>query len=301
MISDFFKIGKGLYSKWFSEYRLDDTDIENLQKRLLEIFVAFKKLCDDNGIRYMLCGGSLLGTVRHQGFIPWDDDIDIMILREDYDRFVKVFEKAKQKGEMPDYILAKPFETKGYYLKIPRLLDKTTEYVTVNYMGIPDYNMVGIDLFILEKEPENTVLRTVRYAVFRFAFLASSFCIDYMFPSRIIIRKSKDNKELRKYYAFRRSIGALFAHIGGIRMWLGICKRLKEYRGETSLRRILTGLPWETYRESEIMDISKGMFCGYEVNMPGHHERYLTCLFGDYMKIPPESEREVHVAYKMKL
>lgn len=67
---------------------LSDADLKRLQNKLLEMMVEFDRFCEKEGIRYMLAAGTLLGAVRHRGFIPWDDDIDMMMLPEDYEKFL---------------------------------------------------------------------------------------------------------------------------------------------------------------------------------------------------------------------
>ena len=85
------RTSKSLYSRCFEEYRLSDETLKKLQNELLLMLIDVKSVCDSCQINYMLSGGSMLGAVRHQGFIPWDDDIDIMMLRSEYERFKDSF------------------------------------------------------------------------------------------------------------------------------------------------------------------------------------------------------------------
>ena len=298
----YFRPGKEIYSGCFEKYRLDQEALESLQKRLLRIFSDIKNLCDENGIGYMMHAGTLLGTVRHQGFIPWDDDIDILMLREDYEKFRTVFRAANKAGALTDYILAEPYETPGFFFKIPKIYDRNTRFLSVNYMGNPDYNMVGVDIFIVESVPASRFVRTFRYGIYRFAFYASALCMDYMYPSPVIIKEGRSNRELGRYYDFRRLLGAMFSRLGGIRFYLGICRRMERYSGKRTLR----GFPSDpvvkkVYDLSMFTRTAEGMFCGLEVKIPADYDSFLQDQYGDYMKIPPENEREIHVAYEMEL
>ncbi len=298
----YFRPGKEIYSECFEAYRLDDEQLERLQKRLLKIFSDIKKLCDENGIGYMMHAGSLLGTVRHQGFIPWDDDIDILMLREDYEKFRTAFREAVKSGELADYVLAEPYKSPGYYFKIPKIYDRNTKFLSVNYMGNPDYNMACVDIFIAENVPADPLVRRIRYGIYRFAFYASALCLDYMYPSPVIMEEGRRSRDLGRYYAFRRGLGGFFSHIGGMRFYLWICRRMETYSG----KRLLTGFPSDpvvknAYDQSMFRTYATGNFCKTEVKVPADYDAFLKDQYGDYMKIPPECEREIHTAYEMEL
>ena len=301
MFRNLLQPGKTVYSQWFNEYRLDDKEIKALQTCLLGIFADFRKLCDDHGIGYMMWGGSLLGTVRHEGFIPWDDDIDVMMFREDFDRFVGIMKEQQSLGKLSRLLLAIPFESKGYYFKIPKLYDINTLYESINYMGNPDYNMAGIDIFILERVPEIFLHRKIRYALYNFAYYASALCLDQVFPSPVIMEKSRKIKDVKRFYSFRRFLGAFFGGRAGMKFYLNICKGLSEYKKASPLRGIPSGTIREIFRAEDLSEPEKGRFCGYTVNIPKKYDRYLTYLYGDYMKIPPKEKREIHVAYRVRV
>ncbi|MBP5385070.1 MAG: LicD family protein [Lachnospiraceae bacterium] len=301
MSGNFLKPGKTVYSEWFREYRLSDTELKQLQNCLLGIFADIRELCDEHGIGYMMCGGTLLGTVRHKGFIPWDDDIDIMMLRSDFEKFVQVLQKEQRAGRYTDYELAVPCVSEGYYFKIPKLYAKNTEYRSVSYMGNPGYNMVAVDIFVVEPVPQNHLRRLLRGLIYDLAFYASAFCLDYLHPSPVIMEKCGSNREIRRYYRFRRNVGCIFSHIGGIRLYLKICDRLGRYSGRSAYM----GTPADiSYRQGifpkELFtETARGEFCGLSVIIPKDYDSYLRDQYGDYMTEPPEHEREIHVAYSM--
>ncbi|MCR5267641.1 MAG: LicD family protein [Lachnospiraceae bacterium] len=298
---DYFKSAKEAYTEMFASYRLSDIQLKSLQQCLLSMLKDFKRICDEHGIAYMLGYGTLLGAVRHQGFIPWDDDIDVMMLREEFEKFRQVFDEERREGRLDDYLLAIPAESENYYFKIPKLYKKGTVYETVSYMGNPEYNMVPLDIFIVEKIPQNAFVRYARGLVYTFAYYASSFCLDHLYPSPAIREESRKNRKLRSYYRFRNFWGVVFSCLGGIGFYLKICDRLGRYSGKTKLRGIPSDVSYFhiTYPAEMFIERTQTDFCGLMADIPKQYDRFLADEFGDYMKLPPEDKREVHVAYRL--
>lgn len=291
--------GKTVLSEHFKEYTLSNEDLHRLQDCLLEMLVAVKKMCDENHIMYMVTGGTCLGAVRHQGFIPWDDDIDIVVSRDEYYRFKKTF---NEQG-FEDYFLAEPVITDGYFYKMPKIYNRRTKLIPVREEGYRKFGMVSIDVFIIENAPESKLRRTIRAKLYNFAFHAASLCFDYNYPSKPIEEKCKYDSEVRKYFGFRKKLGFLFAHAGGIKFYLRICERLAKYPKKTSLICIPSGISYdrEILPRSAFDGVIEGEFCGYKVNLPVGYDLYLRNLYKDYMEIPPVEKREIHVAYEMQL
>ncbi len=292
------KEAKNVYSRNFKEYNLSDEQMKSLQNRLLEAFLDIKKVCDEKGVQYMMAYGTLLGTVRHQGFIPWDEDVDIMMTRKEYEKFKNAFCETLSDR----YILAEPVETENYYYKMPKVYIKDTTFITVAGAGLEHYNMLFIDIFIIEYAPQNRLKRFVKGSVYNLAFKAASVCLDYKFPSPIIVEKALHNKEVRAYYRQRRFLGGLFSFFGGINFYLRICETIARNEKPSNLYSIPSSISYT--REivpSEMFDrIGTGMFCGHEVNIPLDYDTYLKNRYGDYMQVPDEEHREAHGALKIE-
>lgn len=293
------KTGKRIYSEAFPEYRMTDNDLKKLQECLLAMFVDIKTLCDENDISYMMSGGSLLGTIRHKGFIPWDDDIDIMMVRSEYEKFRKVFKKQNSNK----YILAEPLVNDDYYYKMPKVYKKGTTLITVKEAGYPKYNMVGIDIFIIEYVPKSVLHRKIRGFLYDLAFHGSSVCFDYMYPSPLLLEKQRNNNEIKKFYSLRCNLGAVFSRIGGIDFYLKICDNLGKYKKKSPYMSVPSAISYnrEVLDASTFLSLTKAEFCGYEVNIPEKYDVYLKNLYGDYMTIPSVENREIHVAYMFEL
>lgn len=124
--------------------------IKELQAKLLEMIVDFDKFCQDNNIRYTLCGGNVLGAVRHKGFIPWDDDIDVYLTRENYDKLLNTFQNNEK------YYLQKEFSE--YPMHFSKLrLNNTTFLENIPYTRKCKNIHQGmfIDIFPIDKVSNN--------------------------------------------------------------------------------------------------------------------------------------------------
>lgn len=293
------KSSKSLYSQCFSEYKLDEEVLKKLQQELLKMFLDVKEVCDKNNIDYMLSGGTCLGAIRHKGFIPWDDDIDIMMLRSEYEKFAKIF-KAQYSEK---YILTEPLKEKKYFSKMPKIYKKDTTYVEIPNAGIHGLDMIFIDVFIIENVPDSKLLRKITGKIYDFCFKGASVCIDYLYPSPVIEEKCKENKELNDYYKFRKRVGWIFSHFGGIYFWLRRCEKIAKKYKNTHYLGIPSGISYEReiFDEALYKELTEAEFCGYKVKIPADYDKYLSNLYGDYMQIPSVEKREMHVAYKIKL
>ena len=245
---------KDIYSKVFSEFVFSDEQIELLHNTLFDMLMDIKRVCDKHNITFLLSGGSMLGAVRHKGFIPWDDDLDIMMLRSEYVKF-----REAVLSEMTDkYDLVEPLDGK-YTNKKPKLFLKNSVFTEVVYAGLPaEYRRVFIDVFIIEDIPASASKRKFIGKIYDFAFHASSFIGDYKYPSPIILEKGKTDEEVRKYYASRRRMGGLLNIFFGMRFYLKICSKLDHTRKETGI----VGVPSAISYNREVFE--KKLFTDYE-------------------------------------
>lgn len=134
--------------------------IKDIQSKILSIAKYLDAFCRDNGIEYYLMGGSALGAMRHQGFIPWDDDLDVFMTVENYDRFLNVF---PQKGDMDKYYLQKQ-DTEEWPLLVSQVCLKNTTLISSQFANnLKKHHNVFVDVMCLYSAPNSKGMRWIQY------------------------------------------------------------------------------------------------------------------------------------------
>ena len=261
-------------------------DNDSLRKAQLiehELLKKFREICTAEGMRYYLLGGTALGAKRHKGFIPWDDDIDVGLLREDYDRFVTVAPQYLQEGQLVEhYSLDESYQ--DYTMK---LSDARVRFVT-RCGNIQENHHVWIDIFPLDGSPNNRFMRWLHFR--RLDFFRMLLVFHY------IAKYSADNE----HPAWRNALIVLAQHvpIGRLirptRMKKALDREFRRYKVAGS---DLVGNYLGAYHEREFLplaDYGEGTeveFEGENYIAPKNLDGYLTNLYGDYMKYPPLEKR----------
>ena len=196
-------VGKALKSVKYTDKVVIITPdkLKKLQGQLLRMIRDVSAVLDKHGIRWTLSGGSILGAVRHGGFIPWDDDIDIFLEREEFEKLKKVFDH-----ELSDRYELKLPGDKGYLLHFPQIMDKKSRLKSIQSSGDEDEGLF-IDVFLLENTYNNGLLRKVNglccsALLFIISCLRMNLCrknILYYTDNDPTVRKAVD---ARARYAF---------------------------------------------------------------------------------------------------
>ena len=147
----------------------DNETLRKVQLTELDILKDFIKLCDDNNITYFGIAGTAIGAIRHKGFIPWDDDIDVAMPREDHDRFIKI---AKEQYS-EKYQVMNGYENSNYPLLTTRWMKRNTKFVEVPLKDIDCPLGIFLDIYPLDKIPDDEKLfkRQARKAFFILNYL----------------------------------------------------------------------------------------------------------------------------------
>lgn len=267
-------------------YHLTQEELRRLQLIELELLKEAHRICYLRGIRYNIIAGTLLGAVRHGGFIPWDDDADIALLRPEYERFR---EACRTDLDQDKFYFQDHTNTPGYRWGYGKLRRRGTLFLRAGQEHMPYEQGVFIDVFPLDAIPD----RHWQRALYNFR----CFCVRKLLWSKVGQGVEKDG--------LKRSCYRWMAALPEDRA-LAIYDRLVEKsRGrETKWVRILTfptpgreyGYLRCWYEESGRIEFEGSLFWGIK-----EYEDYLTFKFGEYRKLPPEQERKVHPVTKLRL
>lgn len=264
-----------------------------IQQHELDIMRVLLKIFQKENIHYFMQGGTMLGAVRHQGFIPWDDDIDIGVLRPDYERFVNVCEKY-----LPENMKLRTYWDDTYHhYYFSRIVD--TQYHIKREGALEKrFEELWVDIFPLDGLPAGNVSRKLHETRLLFQrFLYSISCFDKINiqrPGRPFL-----HKVIIKFMTVSH-LSQFFSSWDSIKILNRIDKLLKKYKIEESEYIInfmgdnhLRGYTKRCYGYGENV---KYRFEDLELVGLKDYDYYLKALYNDYMKLPAEEERNIHVA-----
>ena len=272
-------------------------NLRELQLIELDILKKVLDIIERHHLRYFVLGGTLLGAVRHQGFIPWDDDVDIGIPRPDYDRFLDYAEKELAQPYQLHTLKTKTGEYSYYYARVENTAVKTLRKVALKEVVIPSW----VDVFPLDGVPEegrkrDRWMRKCRF--YKALFRASQH--SYFGRSASLKKKRSLPKALIRHLFIRYHLEDL---IDTQKAWDKLDHALREYNYDTSPALAnLCGYwgPKEMFPKSYY---GKGRLYPFEDLMlmgPENYDAVLTQMYGDYMTPPPEDQREHHYVELIK-
>ena len=175
-----------------------------LQEKSLEIFKYFQKICKENNLRYWVGGGTLIGAMRHQGFIPWDDDIDVFMPRPDYEKFYSIW---NQVGDLEHYALCRTTKEKNIHQTDMQLVDLRTTFINRHSVTEDILHGVSVDILPFEGCPENPIARglqiyhSILYSIFNVQRLPDHQGGLLRFATSIVLNAVKDPAKRYKIWA----------------------------------------------------------------------------------------------------
>lgn len=249
---------------------MSNEQLKKLKKIELDIMKEFIFTCQKFNLKYYIVGGTLLGAVRHHGFIPWDDDIDIAMPREDYEMFL-----TKATNELPSHYFVQTIETDLNYLQcFGKIRNSNTTFIESSASHLDINHGIFIDIFPLDYYPEEKSKQN-RLEIMKKIYSYRVSCCFNKNIQRSLVDRAKSglilllypniNKVLRKREKLYKSVpeSHLWVNNGGA--W-----------GQKEI------VPIEWFEEG--IDVK---FEGLTVKAPKEYDKLLTQVYGDYMKLPP--------------
>lgn len=257
-----------------------EINADELKKIQLEILDEVDNFCAENNIKFWLDSGTLLGAIRHKGYIPWDDDIDIGMLRDDFERFISLFNKTGGKYK----VICNELDSECVY-PYAKILDTDTVLYEPDIKNGVKLS-VNIDLFVYDVTPGGDETEKQYDRRDKYSFLNS---VQYnLYPSKTWYKKVP---KVALCVILRLFPRGLFAN--------KVVRNSKQYVGEelnyvgnfTSVSRIIC--------EKSVFDSTiLWDFEGKKYPVPAGYDKWLTSFYGDYMQLPPIEKRVTHHQFK---
>lgn len=282
--------------------QLTEDEAARMKVVLLDMYKDIAKVCDEHGLTVMLCGGSCLGAVRHKGFIPWDDDIDMCMPRKDYE----ILKVLLYDGVMGDgYEFLYPARDKDSMCMFMKIYKKGTRCVEAGceYTDFP--KGLSVDIFPIEGTSNSTVCRKMIGCAANALRLSANMVYEATYPVSEATRRLTNMGGVGgMMLKARRILGKALSLIPH-RKWVYwfevlVCNLRMEGTLTIPTGRKLYG--GEALPASAFFPVKRLLFEGYEVNVPNDTDKYLSNLYGnDYMQLPPMEKRERHFIIEFDL
>jgi len=262
-------------------YRVkDDTfGIADLQTKMLEVLEELIRVCEENGLTYFACGGTCIGALRHDGFIPWDDDLDVFMPRPDYEKLWQL----RDRFQSDKYKLCRTTKEKNYHHRVQQLVDLNTTFINQRSVDEDIEHGVYIDILPMDAcAPTKTkrlaqMIQSMLYSVYNVQCLPE-FHGGKMFRTAVgIALKIIPSKNMR------------------YRIWSRCERKMTKYDWDKATQAVELTASMKVlrnpYPREWFVGVTKHKFEDIEINLPSGVDNYLKQVFGDYMSLPPESER----------
>lgn len=264
-----------------SPIKLDPDTIRRLQLKELDSLIYFKEFCDKHNLMFYFCGGCCIGTLRNKGFVPWDDDIDVFMPRDDYERLPKLWEKY---SENPRFCCLRTDDKIFTGNIFTTIVDTAATCVKLNQVDIDVPHGLVLDVFPLDGCPggfKRTAqkLWAMIYALFLAQIVPQNHGGVIAAGSRLLLGIFRGDKIRRKIWRLAERKMSKYK--------IDDCDYVTElcagptYMGREYPKRIFESAVLKEF-EGLLMPIPKGF------------DEYLKIAFGDYMRLPPESEQIPH-------
>lgn len=268
------------------QYVMSEVELKQVQEIQMDLIREVDRICQKCDIHYNMVGGTMLGAIRHGGYIPWDDDADIGFLRREYEKFR---EACRTELDTEKYYLQDLRDTQGYRWGYGKLRRRGTEFVRLHQEFMPYEQGIFIDLMPFDNVPDGWMAKRVHFA--------ECFVYRKLFWSKVGAKTEK-NSLLRMLYALMNRVP--------MRVIVKSYQRFidRGQRHKTKLVRILTfPTPKGVYGYERKWYTQLRRYRFGELMLPGarDYDGYLKSKYGNYRELPPEEKRKIHPVSRLKL
>lgn len=256
-----------------------ETNIKKVQNKILEIIKFVDKICRENDIVYHIMGGTALGAVRHKGFIPWDDDLDIFMTPENYEKFKKVFFENSQ-----DKFYLQEWKVVDNYLEYSKIRMNGTTLIEPQFKNNKEIHQgIYIDIFILHKCPENKFIQKKLFYYSKFVTCIALSQRNWK-PKNIAQKIILSMLKILPVKCMSNHIYKVIYKYDSLQDNYKYCFFIDKAKFEAA---VFEREWYDSYKEYQFEDT---LLYG-----PLEIEKYLKEVYGDYMKLPPEEKRKQDV------
>lgn len=272
----------------------DPAVLRKLQLTELEILKDFDSLCKKYEISYSICGGSAIGALRHGGFIPWDDDLDVFLTREEYERLMEVAEK-----ELSDrYHIYCADRTPNYPALNTQIVKKGTKFRPMCFKNVKCDLGIFLDIFPYDKTEKNPVLRKKQI---RSAWIWGKLYILRLIPFPVLPFKGVKGKVVKFACGFIHYL-MVVCRISPkwlYRKYREVCLRYADSDSELYVDLQYTFPERLLITKNDIYPTATVQFEGVDVSIIRTYHDYLSRQYGDYMQVPPPEKQRNHFPYEL--
>lgn len=278
---------------------LKEGDLRILQKVFLSMSDDILDVANECSVPCLLSSGSALGAVRHQGFIPWDDDMDLMIPREHMDRFIDCF-----RNKYPDkYTVCDPRESNNGDVSLILIRKKGTKLKNhLNFCS--KEHGIAIDVFPVENVPDNPIIRKI-HGLLSMAVAFAVSCRRLYRDKDFIVPLVENNEVAKRSFSFKIFLGRLTS-FASLDSWIKLANKVNSACSNTNSKYVTIPTSrghyfGEMQLRSDFYPPKTISFEGRLWKIPNNVEKYLENLYGDWRRIPPIEEREKHPIFEMSI
>ena len=262
--------------------KISKEELRQVQKKSLDMAIYFRDFCRENNLKFFLCGGCCIGAIRHKGFIPWDDDVDVFMPRDDYEKLGEIWGK---KADIKRFYYCREDEVHHYRNLFATINDNNTTFIKVHQAELDINHGIVLDILPLDGYPNSKVSRACQ--VF-WATIYSIFCAQISPINHGKLANLVGNLILKCVPSdkFR------------FKIWKFAEKKMTKYKIKDCnyITELCSG-PLYMKKKYPKVAFDKAVYFNFEgeqMPVPAGYDEYLRIAFGDYMKLPPKEKQVPH-------